>query len=326
MTDATDPADDTGAFQPALTPRARWIALGVLVVAACALGTAAIFVRLGEDAGVDPTAIAFWRLAFALPPLALWAAFDPQPNAPRAEPEASGGGRLWLFLALAAFFFAGDLVFWHAGIVRTTAANATLLANMTPVVMAFAAWFLFRERPTPLFVAGLAAAILGAVMLSGANLSIAPERVTGDALSIVTAFWYASYMLAVKAARARMTTGRVMFLSTLGSVPIVAAAVFVLGANDRFIPVDPVGWVWLVGLGLVPHAIGQGGLAYGLGRLPAALSALVVLIQPIVAAILGWILFGEALVEIQLAGGALIVAGIVIAQAASRRAEAQGRA
>jgi len=226
-----------------------------------------------------------------------------------------------MFVLLAAVFFAGDLITWHAGIVRTTAANATLLANLTPVVMTFVAWVLFKERPAPLFLAGLIAAIVGAALLSGANIAGDPARFTGDALSLTTALWYAAYMLAVKAARRAMSTGRVMFFSTLIGAPLVLAAALAL--REPLLPQAAVGWLWLAGLGLFTHVIGQGGLAYALGRLPAALSALVILIQPVVAAILAWILFGEALGAIQFGGGALIIAGIVMAQTASRRAAAR---
>jgi drug/metabolite transporter (DMT)-like permease len=307
-----------------LTPRERLIALAALVGGGAAMGTAPIFVRLAVDAGVGPSATAFWRLAFALAPLMIWS-LAARPSAPPLGNAFSDlRGRALMFACVAGVFFAGDIVTWHAGIVRTTAANATLFANLTPVVVALAAWLVFKERPSGVFVAALAATLFGAGLLSGAGLSaVAPAeastRALGDLLSVTTALWYAGYMLAVKAARTSWSTPRVLLISTIVSAPIALAAGLAFG--EAFVPTRASGWIWLVALGFFSHIAGQGGLAYALGRLPAALSALVILVQPVVAALLAWVLFGEALGPPELAGGALIVAGIMLAQREGRRRE-----
>src|SRR5690606_33260841 len=83
-------------------------------------------------------------------------------------------------------------------------------------------------------------------------------------------------------------------------------------------PASAAGWAACAGLGLV-HVAGQGGVAWALGRLPAALTAVTVLIQPVVAAILGWLLFAETMTAAQMPGAA-VLAGVVLAQWSSRRA------
>ncbi len=288
-----------------LTARDRLIALAALVLGAAAIGAAAVFVRLAENEGVGPTASGFWRMALALPFLAVWA----QSSARRA-PEFEG--RALRFAILAGVFFAGDMAFWHLGIVRTTVANATFLPNLAPVVVALAAWAIFREPVTRGVIIGLALAITGAALLSGANVSAAPERLTGDMLCAITALWYAAYMLAIKAARRGFSAARAMFISSLVCAFPLLALALILG--EQVFPDRAIGWLWLAGLGVFAHVFGQGGIAYGLGRLPAALSSLVVLVQPVVAAILGWIVFSEALAPAQLLGAALTIAGVVIAQ------------
>jgi drug/metabolite transporter (DMT)-like permease len=302
----------------------RLLALAALVGGGVAMGTAPILVRLAADAGVGPSATAFWRLVFALAPLLLWSYLTRPAPAPGGNAFVDLRGRTLMFTVIAGVCFAGDLVTWHAGIVRTTAANATLFANLTPVVVALAAWLIFKERPGGVFVAALAATLFGAGLLSGATLSAAdpaeaPRRAVGDLLSVGTALWYAGYMLAVKAARGRWTTARVLLVSTIVSTPIVLLAALAL--REAFLPARLTGWLPLLGLGLFSHIAGQGGLAYALGRLPAAFSALVILVQPIVAAALAWMLFGEALGSAQLAGGALVIAGIVLAQRQGRKRE-----
>ncbi|KAA5803914.1 EamA family transporter [Alkalicaulis satelles] len=288
-----------------------------LLTAACVIGFAAPLVKLSE---LGPQAIAFWRLALAVPALGLWLIFEERRNRARPAPiNPAPAGRQWRLLALAGVFFAGDLAFWHAGIKITTAANATLLANLTPVIVAIAAWLLFKERISTRFVIAAILALGGAVLLSAANVRFAPERLTGDILSALTALWYAAYILTVRAAR--MTgagTARVMFWSTLAAAPISLAITLIAG--ERVFPQTLEGWAPLLALGVIVHALGQGGIAFGLGRTPASIASLVILVQPVVAAAAGWILFGETLVMVQWFGAGLVLSGVYLAQRTGPRA------
>lgn len=284
-------------------------ALGVIVllVSAVLIGFAPIMVKLSD---LGPQAIAFWRLTLALPALAVWLAVQRrQSGEPSGRPDRRA-------LVLAGFFFAGDLAFWHAGIKITTAANATLLANLTPIIVAIAGWVLFRERITARFALAAVIALVGAVLLAAANVRIAPERLPGDILSALTAFWYASYLLSVHWARRGASAPLVMVWSSAIAAIITLIVALVLG--EALLPATLAGWLPLLVLGLVVHAGGQGGIAFGLGRVPAALAALIILVQPVVAAIAGWIIFGEALVASQMLGALFVLAGVYVAQRVRR--------
>lgn len=289
--------------------RDRGMALGVVVLAGSAvlIGFAPIMVKLSD---LGPQAIAFWRLTLALPALALWLALS------RRQQGASAGRPDRRALVLAGVFFAGDLAFWHAGIKITTAANATLLANLTPIIVAIAGWVLFKERITLRFALAAGVALLGAVLLSAANVRLAPERLAGDLLSALTAFWYASYILSVHWARRGASAPLVMVWSS--AIAAVITLVVALAFGERLLPDTLAGWLPLLVLGIVVHAGGQGGIAFGLGRVPAALASLIILVQPVVAAAAGWILFGEALVASQILGAGLVLAGVYIAQRVRR--------
>lgn len=285
-------------------PASRAAALAVLVLAAMVLGFAPILVRL-SDAG--PAAAGFWRFAFALPWLLIMAA--------RPKFLAGGGegvGRPSGWMALAGGMLVLDLGFWHYSLAFTSVANATTLTNLTPVVVTLVGWWLFRERPRALFVVALAAAIAGAVTMSlGAAGGQGANPPLGDAFAAVTALWYAGYFIAVKAARGRYSAGRVMLWSTAIAAPGLLLAALALGEDVT--PGSWGGWAACVGLGVV-HVVGQGGVAWSLGRLPTALTAVTVLIQPIAAAVLGWLIFAETLTPVQALGGAVVLAAIVLAQ------------
>jgi drug/metabolite transporter (DMT)-like permease len=82
-------------------------------------------------------------------------------------------------------------------------------------------------------------------------------------------------------------------------------------------PKTPAGWAACVGLGLT-HVFGQGSIAWALGRLPPATAAVTVLVQPVVAALLGWFLFNEIFGVWQGVGAAIALTGVVLAQWAGR--------
>jgi drug/metabolite transporter (DMT)-like permease len=287
----------------AIPDKSRLRALGVLVFGAAVIGLAPILVRLA-DAG--PAAIGFWRVTFALPLLFLMAR--------KTDGGVGGAPRLALLAGLA---FALDLSFWHYGIALTSVANATVLTNLTPVVVTAVAWLVFKQRPANLFIAAVALAVGGAWMMALGRGAHAPgsNPPLGDAFSLLTALWYACYFLAVSAARRTVGATRIMFWSGVVSAPLLLIAALLLG--EDLLPRSPGGWAACVALGLM-HVAGQGSIAWALGRLPAATASVVVLVQPVVAAVLGWFLFAEALGPWQALGAAIALGGVVLAQIASR--------
>lgn len=276
-------------------------ALIALVFGACAIGFAPILVRLTET---GPAAAGFWRLFLALPFLAVMALRD-------GEGVKTPPSKMML---LAGLFFAADLATWHYGVKYTSVANATVLTNLSPVIVTVCAWFLFRERPGKIFIGGLTLAIAGAALMAfAADHGQAINAPLGDMLSLFTAVWYAFYFLAMRKARQGAGASRAMFWSTLVSTPILLLVALAFG--EDIIPAGPNGWWACIGLAAV-HVIGQGSIAWALGRLPASIASVVVLAQPVVAAIVGWILFKEILTPIQIVGGFMTLAGVVIAQRA----------
>ena len=281
----------------------RWRAVAVLVFGACVIGFSPILVRLIQT---GPAAAGFWRLACALPLLALMTR--------RAAGSVSPPSRLAL---VAGLMFALDLGFWHYGVKYTSVANATVLSNLAPVVVTAFAWIFLKERPRPLFLLALAVAVAGAWTMASQRVG-APgvDPPLGDAFSVSTALWYALYMLAIGQARKRESASALMFWSTVVGAPLLMASAALLG--ERILPLGASGWASCVALGVV-HVVGQGSIAWAMGRLPVAVASVVVLVQPVVAAALGWALFAEAIGPVQALGGAVALGGVVLAQAASRR-------
>ncbi len=275
----------------------------LLVTGACVIGAAPILVRLAE---AGPAAIGFWRLALSLPLLAVL-----------ARRSADGVGRASGLAVLAGLAFALDLGFWHYGIANTSVAKATVLTNLTPLVVTTVVWIFFKQRPTRLFLLAVALAIAGAWILATSKSvgTVGPNPPLGDALSLTTALWYALYFLTMSAARQRSAAARAMFWSSLtGGVALLLAAVFL---GEPIMPATTAGWAACAALGVV-HAVGQGSIAWALGRLPPARASVMVLLQPVVATILGWVVFSERFSAWQAVGAAIALGGVLLAQWASR--------
>lgn len=281
-------------------------ALAALLAGATCIALSPIFVRVSE---AGPTATAFWRVAIAVP--VLWILCLTKSRSPTRRYAGK-----WPLLLAAGFAFAGDLAFWHASIQLTSVANSTLLANLASIFVTLAAWIFLAERPSALFLAGLAAAFAGVALLVHTSLGFSPTGLLGDALGVVTAMFYAGYILAVKGLRDRgETTLRLMAAtSTITTLFLFPVA---LGSGEQMLPSSAFGWWMLAGLALVSHAAGQGLIAYALASLPAAFSSVSLLFQPVMAALFAWALLSEALVPLQVLGGMVVLVGIYLARRGS---------
>jgi drug/metabolite transporter (DMT)-like permease len=278
-------------------------ALPALLLGATCIALSPIFVRISD---VGPTASAFWRVALAAP--LLWPLLALS-SARAVRPD-------WRLLLAAGFAFAGDLGFWHWSIQFTSVANSTLLANLASLFVTLAAWIFWRQRPSALFVAGLAAALAGVGLLVHTSLQFSPSALLGDALGVVTAVFYAGYILAVKDLRDRgVATLEVMAVTTtLTALFLLPVA---LASGETLLPQSASGWLTLLGLAWISHCAGQGLIAYSLAHLPAAFSSVSLLFQPVMAAIFAWILLSEPLTPLQMAGGAVVLVGIYLARRGS---------
>lgn len=276
-------------------------ALAALLTGATFIALSPIFVRLAD---VGPSASAFWRVALAAPLLWPLARVGAQARAPRAS---------WPLLLGAGLAFAGDLGFWHWSIRYTSVANSTLLANLASIFVTATMWLFWRQRPSGTFLVGLTAALSGVALLVHTSMTFSATALLGDALGVITAVFYAGYILVVKELRDRgAQTLELMAVTT--TVTALLLLPLALASGEPFLPQSARGWLTLAALAWISHCAGQGLIAYSLAHLPAAFSSVSLLFQPVMAALFGWLLLGEALVPLQMIGAAVVLAGIYLAR------------
>ena len=264
----------------------------------------AILVRLAE---VSPSTAAFFRCAYALPVLALLAWHESRRYGPRTLRERVP---LWI----AGVMFAADLTFWHHSIEAVGAGLATVLGNIQVVLVGLLAWVALGERPDNRSLASIPVVFTGVVLISGVVGSGAygDDPLLGVVYGVLTAITYALFILILRQGNAdvRRPAGP-LFDATLSAAVFSALGGIVVGDID-WVP-DLEAQAWLVLLALSSQVLGWLLISVSLPRLPAVLTSIVLMLQPVTTVFLGAVILSEAPSAVQLLGVAIVILGVAFA-------------
>jgi drug/metabolite transporter (DMT)-like permease len=282
----------------------------VAVAGALTIAFSAILVR---KANVAPATAAVFRCAYAVPPLGVLAWIERRRHGPRTRRELKLS--LW-----AGAFFAADLICWHYAIHDVGAGLATVLGNLQVVLVGVVAWLTLGERPEPRVIAAVPIALFGIVLISGVIGSGAygVDPVRGVIFGIATGLTYAGFILVLRqSGRDLMRPVAPLFEATAAAAVFSLIAGLVIG-DVNLVPSWP-SHAWLLTLALSSQVVGWLLISLSLPRLPAALTSVLLTVQPVGSVILGVILLSESPSLVQLIGVACIFSGIVVATARRSR-------
>lgn len=274
---------------------------GVLIVS-----TSSILIRYLQGAGVPSLSIAAWRLALAaliLTPLA-WARVGGELRAlPRRDlllAAASGG------------FLAVHFASWISSLAYTSVASSVALVSTNPLWVGLASLLIFRERLGWRTLAGIAATLLGTILIGVADLaSTQPNPALGNALALVGAATVSAYLLIGRDLRRRLSV--LAYVYVVYSAAALVLLVWALLAGAPLGGYPPAVYLLLAGLAIGPQLLGHTSFNYALSTLSATFVAVAILGEPVGSAILAFVLFGERFAPLQLAGFLLLMLGIVVA-------------
>jgi drug/metabolite transporter (DMT)-like permease len=287
----------------------RWLSTeqGARVCAmlgAVAIAFSSILVRLSH---ASPSTAAIFRCAYALPVLGLLAFSEDRRFGPRSWADrrvALGAG----------VFFAADLLMWHHSIGDIGAGLATVLANVQVVLVPLVAWALLAERPGRHVLAALPIALTGVLLISGVleHGAYGRDPTRGTIFGLGAGVAYVGFLLMLRhgGADLRRPAGP-LFDATATATVLCVIAGLVIGDAD-LVPDWP-GAAWLITLALTSQVLGWLLITISLPRLPAAMTSLLLTIQPVGSVALAAVIFSEAPTALQLAGVALVLLALITA-------------
>lgn len=280
----------------------RW-AFAALLAGNLALSMGAMLVRLADT---GPVASAFWRLTLALPLLVLfaWREGGGRPSRPAIAIAAAAG-----------IFFALDLASWHVGILQTKIANATLFGNSASLLLVLWGIFLARSLPRGWQALAVIMAFLGAALLMGQSYELSPDYLVGDLLSLLAGALYTVYVILMLRVRGGLGAWAALTIASAAAAPVLLITSLAFG--EALMPRD---WTPLLMLALTSQIVGQGLIIWSLPRFSPLVLGLTLLVQPAVAALAGWFIFGETLGPIDILGGMMVAAALVLIRLPSRAA------
>jgi drug/metabolite transporter (DMT)-like permease len=288
---------------PALPARAAGTgpAVRAALGAAC-ISSSAILVTLAH---VGPATAAFYRCALALPALIPLAVAEQRRRGPRPLENR-------LYAVLAGLFLAVDLVLWNHSIADVGAGVATVLGNLQVLFVAVLAWLILKERPARRFVTMLPVVFVGVVLVSGAvgGTKVGLDPAAGIGFGLATSATYAVFLLLMrqKAGPGGHVAGPLTD-ATAGSV--VGALVLGLAFGGFQFHLQWPSFGWLLTLALLSQTGGWLLITSSLPKLPAALSSLLLLLQPAASIVLAAVILGQRPTLVQIAGAVLVCGGVL---------------
>lgn len=271
-------------------------ALLALAGGVVAISWSAIFVRWAKIPGISS---AFYRTVIAT--VALWPLLL---IFPRARGSRLTPWSFWMTI-LGGVFFAGDVGLWNIAVLHTSAANATFLSNCAPIFVGLFTWAMTRRLPSRRFWMALAVAMIGTGLIVLADVRHALSRSGADSLAVMAAICFALFLVITGRLRDRCDTAMLVALSSTASAGMLL--IVALGGHFSLLVPDAGAWWALFGLGLVCQVGGYFALTYALGHLPTTVTSILFLSVAPMTAVFAWIVFGERMGPLEIAGGLLLL-------------------
>jgi drug/metabolite transporter (DMT)-like permease len=272
------------------------------------ISTAAVFIKLCDDAPASVIAAA--RMSFAALVL-IPIAFAQNGKSLVSVPRECRWHTLWAGVFLGAHFF-----FWIASLKHTSVLSSVVIVTTNPIFVGLASPFFLGEKIGRRLIYGIIFAAAGGLLIALSDAGGKPGSMYGNFLSFLGVLMASSYWMVGRHVRARVD-----LLSYTLPVYAVAAVVLIIAAiamGGPFTGFRPRTYLCFALLAVVPQLLGHTAMNYALRHVSATLVAVCILGEPIGASILAMTLLKEIPTFLQIAGGSLILIGIVTASSQKR--------
>jgi drug/metabolite transporter (DMT)-like permease len=219
--------------------------------------------------------------------------------------------------AVPAVALAVHFMSWIVGARMTQAANASLVANLTPVAMPFFVWLFFKEKINRTEIYGTLFTLVGLLILSGSNLQVSKTNFMGDVICFGSMLAFACYLALGRKNGSRISLWLYMvpLYTIAGIICLVCALPFINPIKSYTLA----NVLYMLGLGLIPTVLGHTILNYALKHFRGQVVSVTNLGQPLFAGFLGFLIFHEAPKPVFYLAAGFIAAGVLIVLFAARR-------
>ncbi|MGK7887028.1 MAG: DMT family transporter [Crocosphaera sp.] len=295
--------------------RVNLIALSTLVIALISISFAPIFIRISEiELGANGTVfnrLFIFFMVFGLAQTIRQRFYSPEDISIKVPFTT----KHWLLLLSVGIISITSLGLWAISLEYTSVANSMLLNNMTPIFTSIGAWLCFGKRFDTKFIVGMILALSGAIFLGLEDLQGTNGHLIGDFYALLSAVFLGIYFLIVEQLRSHFSaTIILLWRCGVGSILLVP---FVLFTETKLFPTSWQTWLAVIGLGIISEGLGQRLLADCLDKFSSSFIAMFLLLEPIVSAMLAWVIFAEALNSTTWMGFVIILTGIYLAQSSN---------
>ncbi|MCG2419955.1 DMT family transporter [Aequorivita sp. F47161] len=243
---------------------------------------------------------AFYRMAIAAAALVPFALLSGKFKIPSLK--------LLLLTMLCGAIFALDVAVWNIAIQESTATQATLLTNLSPVWVGIGAFFFLKNKPTRNFWIGTVIAILGMITLVGFHFFVNLDFNLAFVFAILSGVFYAVYMLVSKFVLYDVEVFPFITLSTLTSAVFLGILSFFM--NEPFTGFGEMGWISLIIQGLVCQLAAWLLLGYATKHMRATRVSVSLLGQAVLTTIFAWMFINEEVTLQMIIGGIILLFGI----------------
>jgi len=272
-----------------------------LVLGLVALSQSGNIVRLSD---ASPAGIATWRLLLAgavMLPLA----------GTKGAARLSGLGRLdWALLVLAGAGLAGHLLSWIAAVQHTKVANASLFFGFNPVLTVTAAHFFYRERVSRWLMVSIALGVVGLAAIAAEDLDLSPASAVGDAYALLCAALFTAYFLLGKRLRRKLDSRS--YVAALYSIAAIVCLAVLAAQGGPLFDYSLRNWGVFAAMAVVPTLIGHTSLNHALAHIDASWLSVATLSEPLLAGLVAWWAWGEAVTPVMLVGYGLLLASVLV--------------
>ncbi len=298
-------------------------AAGLLVLGAFGISFSPVFVKMLGMGILGPTAIGFWRTIIGGVALALIALVSNKAKRLLLPLPVLA----WCFLTGFVFFL--DLSIWHRAIIYVGSGMSTVLGNTQVFASSILCYFIFKEKLTLRFFGAAAAGLCGVSLLVGllsAEVAFTPEYVRGIVYGLLTGLMYALYMVGIKKASSHRSTPDPLAIITW--ICLSSALFLGLGSmaeEGAFMPPDLRAVAVLLGLGVVVQALTWWLITFAMRGIPVHHASLILLLQPVLAILWGYLFFNEVLASLQVVGAFITIFAVYFGAIQKRKAPIKNR-